>query len=116
MRPNLFLLLLGALLVAFVASADDKTPGAGDSAQWVVGGTIEKIKSYGDTEPNGFVLRFDVRRPNGKTKKLYLRKDVGFYDSKGETRIREDFKVGTAVVVHYDLEGDQFVAKKVTLT
>ncbi len=105
MKKVMVLLVIVALAIPVLAMAEQTT--------WSVGGLIDKTKVYGSDESHGYTFRIDVKRPNGKSKKIYLNKATVIEDSNGQKISTDALKVGKSVTVSYQKDGDNFVAYKV---
>lgn len=106
MKKVLILLVAVCLMLPALAfAADDKA--------YSVGGLIKGTKTYGPDESHGYTFRLEVERPNGKVKKIYLKKTTVIEDSNGQKIALDALKIGKSVTCHYQKDGDNFVAYKV---
>jgi hypothetical protein len=106
MKKVMAILVVISLMLPVLAFAAEQT-------EWSVGGLIDKTKVYGADEAHGYIFRIDVKRPNGKVKKIYLKKDTVIEDTNGQKIGTDALKVGKSVTVSYQKDGDNFVAYKI---
>lgn len=102
-----FFVALSLVLPALAFGASNK--------EWSVGGVVDRTKTYDTNEAHGYIMRIDVKRPNDKIKKVYVKKSTVIVDGSGKESSLGKVKVGKPIQIDYKKSGDDFVATKVII-